>query len=99
MSKLNEKDALFILSVGGGNAERNISANLISSIRLAKERSTSVFGIVGRADGFTYQQADICVHVPLVNDKLVTPHSEAFQAVVWHCLVSHPSLKINQTKW
>ena len=99
VSKLNEKDALFILSVGGGNAERNISANLISSIRLAKERSTSVFGIVGRADGFTYKQADICVHVPLVNDKLVTPHSEAFQAVVWHCLVSHPSLKINQTKW
>ena len=99
VSKLNEKDALFILSVGGGNAERNISANLISSIRLAKERSTSVIGIVGRADGFTYQQADICVHVPLVNDKLVTPHSEAFQAVVWHCLVSHPSLKINQTKW
>ena len=99
VSKLNEKDALFILSVGGGNAEKNISANLISSIRLAKERSVSVFGIVGRADGFTNQQADICVHVPLVNDKLVTPHSEAFQAVVWHCLVSHPSLQINQTKW
>jgi len=99
VSKLNEKDALFILSVGGGNADRNISANLISSIRLAKERSASVFGIVGRADGFTYQQANICVHVPLVNDKLVTPHSEAFQAVVWHCLVSHPSLQINQTKW
>ena len=99
VSKLNEKDALFILSVGGGNADRNISANLISSIRLARERSASVFGIVGKADGFTYQQADICVHVPLVNDKLVTPHSEAFQAVVWHCLVSHPSLQINQTKW
>ena len=91
VSKLNEKDALFILSVGG-NADRNISANLISSIRLARERSASVFGIVGKADGFTYQQADICVHVPLINDKLVTPHSEAFQAVVaLPCVSSKPA--------
>ncbi|MDB4852913.1 SIS domain-containing protein [Alphaproteobacteria bacterium] len=99
VSQLNQKDALFVLSVGGGNEEKNISANLISSIQLAKERSASIYGIVGKADGFTNQQADICVHVPLVNEKLVTPHSEAFQAVVWHCLVSHPSLQINQTKW
>ena len=99
VSKLNEKDALFIFSVGGGNAEMNVSANLISSIRLAQERSAKVYGIVGKADGFTYLQADICIHIPLVNAKLVTPHSEAFQAVVWHCLVSHPSLQINETKW
>ena len=99
VSKLNEKDALFIFSVGGGNAEKNVSANLISSIRLAKERSAKVFGIVGKADGFTYQQANSCIHIPMVDSKLVTPHSEAFQAVVWHCLVSHPSLKVNETKW
>ena len=99
VSKLSERDALFVLSVGGGNPEKNVSANLISAIRLAKERSAKVYGIVGRNDGFTYQYADICVHIPLVNNKLVTPHSEAFQAVVWHCLVSHPSLQINDTKW
>lgn len=99
VSKLNGKDALFIFSVGGGSAEKNVSANLISSIRLAKERSAKVFGIVGKADGFTYQQANICIHIPIVDSKLVTPHSEAFQAVVWHCLVSHPSLKVNETKW
>jgi D-sedoheptulose 7-phosphate isomerase len=99
VSNFNSKDALFVFSVGGGNAEKNVSANLISSIRLAKEKKAQVFGIVGRTDGFTYQEADICVHVPLVNENLVTPHSEAFQAVVWHCVVSHPNLQKNKTKW
>jgi D-sedoheptulose 7-phosphate isomerase len=99
VSNLNDKDALFIFSVGGGSVEKNVSVNLINSIKLAKERNAKVFGIVGKSDGLTYQEADICIHIPLVNNQLVTPHSEAFQAVVWHCLVSHPAVKINQTKW
>lgn len=99
VSKLSKNDALFILSVGGGNAEKNVSPNLIRSIDLAKQVGAKVFGIVGRNDGYTYQQADVCVWVPIVSDKRVTPHSEAFQAVVWHCLVSHPELQQNKTKW
>lgn len=99
VSKLSKNDALFILSVGGGNAERNVSPNLIRSIDLAGEVGAKVFGIVGRNDGYTYQKADVCVWVPIVHDNRVTPHSEAFQAVVWHCLVSHPVLQQNKTKW
>jgi D-sedoheptulose 7-phosphate isomerase len=99
VSNLSKNDAIFILSVGGGNAEKNVSANLIKSIDLAQSVGAKIFGIVGRPDGYTHQKADVCILIPMVNDKLVTPHSEAFQAVVWHCLVSHPDLQINSTKW
>lgn len=99
VSKLSKNDALFILSVGGGNAERNVSPNLLRAIDLAKEVGAKVFGIVGRNDGYTYQKADTCVWIPIIHDSRVTPHSEAFQAVVWHCLVSHPALQTHKTKW
>lgn len=98
-SKLSKNDAIFILSVGGGNAQKNVSMNLVRSIDLAKSVGAKVYGIVGREDGYTYQNADVCVPIPIVHDSRVTPHSEAFQAVVWHCLVSHPALQSNKTKW
>ena len=99
VSKLNSKDCLFVLSVGGGNKEKNVSPNLIEAINLAKEVGARVTGIVGRDGGYTAQNADICLVVPTVNPDTVTPHSESFQAVVWHLMVSHPKLKSNPTKW
>lgn len=99
ISKLQTKDALFIFSVGGGNLEKNISPNLVEAIKLAKSIGAKVTGVVGRDGGYTAQAADACVIVPAVNPETITPHSEAFQAVVWHLLVSHPKLKVNQTKW
>ncbi len=99
ISKLQPKDALFIFSVGGGNLEKNISPNLVEAIKLAKSVGAKVTGVVGRDGGYTAQAADACVIVPTVNAETITPHSEAFQAVVWHLLVSHPKLKANQTKW
>jgi D-sedoheptulose 7-phosphate isomerase len=99
VSRLSPRDALFIMSVGGGDAERNISPNLVSAIKLAREVGARVTGVVGRDGGFTAREADVCVVVPTVNAATVTPHSEAFQAVIWHLLVSHPLLRENQTKW
>jgi D-sedoheptulose 7-phosphate isomerase len=99
ISKVQSKDALFIFSVGGGNLEKNISPNLVEAIKLAKSVGAKVTGVVGRDGGYTAQAADACVIVPTVNPETITPHSEAFQAVVWHLLVSHPKLKANQTKW
>ena len=99
MSKLIAKDALFIFSVGGGNLEKNISPNLVEAIKLAKTVGAKVTGVVGRDGGYTSLAADACVIIPTVNPDTITPHSEAFQAVVWHLLVSHPKLKVNQTKW
>jgi D-sedoheptulose 7-phosphate isomerase len=99
VSRLSPRDALFILSVGGGDTERNISPNLVSAIRLAREVGARVTGVVGRDGGFTAREADVCVVVPTVNAATVTPHSEAFQAVIWHLLVSHPLLQENRTKW
>lgn len=99
ISKLRTNDVLFIFSVGGGNLEKNISPNLVEAIKLAKSVGAKVTGVVGRDGGFTAQAADACVIVPTVNPDTITPHSEAFQAVVWHLLVSHPKLKANQTKW
>jgi len=99
VSKLQPKDALFIFSVGGGNLEKNISPNLVEAIKLAKSVGAKVTGVVGRDGGYTAKAADACVIVPTVNPETITPHSEAFQAVVWHLLVSHPKLKANQTKW
>lgn len=98
-SRLNAKDGLLVFSVGGGNLEKNVSPNLVAAIQLAKQTGASVVGIVGRDGGYTAKEANACVIVPTVNPDHVTPHSEAFQAVVWHLLVSHPKLKVNRTKW
>lgn len=98
-SRLGPKDCLFILSVGGGNLEKNVSPNLVAALQLAKQVGARVIGIVGKDGGYTAKVADACVIVPTVNPVNVTPHSEAFQAVVWHLFVSHPELKVNQTKW
>jgi len=99
ISKLCAKDILFILSVGGGNLEKNISPNLVTALQYASEVGAKIIGIVGRDGGYTAQVADACLIVPTVNNETITPHSEAFQAVIWHLLVSHPKLKVNQTKW
>ncbi len=99
ISRLSGKDALFIMSVGGGSLEKNISPNLVEAIKYAKVVGAKVTGIVGRDGGYTAQAADACVIVPTVNPDTITPHSEAFQAVIWHLLVSHPLLKASQTKW
>jgi D-sedoheptulose 7-phosphate isomerase len=98
-SKLNSKDGLLIFSVGGGNLEKNVSPNLVSAIQHAKKVGASVIGIVGRDGGFTAKEATACVIVPTVNPTHVTPHSEAFQGIVWHLFVSHPKLKVAPTKW
>jgi D-sedoheptulose 7-phosphate isomerase len=98
-SRLGAKDGLLIFSVGGGNLEKNVSPNLVSAIQLAKQAGASIVGIVGRDGGYTAKEAHACVIVPTVNPDHVTPHSEAFQAVVWHLFVSHPALKVNKTKW
>src|ERR1700733_5445000 len=99
VSRLQSKDALFIFSVGGGNLEKNISPNLVEALKYAKAVGAKVTGVVGRDGGYTAQAADACCIIPTVNSETVTPHSEAFQAVVWHLLVSHPKLKTHQTKW
>ena len=98
-SRLNGKDALLIFSVGGGNVEKNVSPNLVAALQLAKEQGASVLGIVGRDGGYTAKVADVAIIIPTVNANNTTPHSEAFQAVVWHLFVSHPKLKVAQTKW
>lgn len=100
VSKLNKKDAIFIFSVGGGDIEKNISPNLVESINYAYEVANSkILGVVGRNGGYTAIKADAVIVVPTINTETVTPHTEAFQAVIWHLIVSHPKLKINQTKW
>ncbi len=98
-SRLSAIDGLFILSVGGGSVEANISPNLVEALKYAKSVGAKVSGIVGRDGGYTAQVADACVVVPIANPEAVTPHTEAFQAVIWHLLVSHPLLKAGQTKW
>jgi D-sedoheptulose 7-phosphate isomerase len=98
-SRLRKEDALLVLSVGGGNLEKNVSPNLVEAVKLAKERGATVLGIVGKDGGYTAQVADACCIVPVVNSATITPHSEAFQAVVWHLFVSHPALKMKETKW
>jgi len=98
-SRVGSKDGLLIFSVGGGSLEKNVSPNLVSAIQLAKSAGASVVGIVGRDGGYTAKEASACVIISTVNPDHVTPHSEAFQAVVWHLFVSHPKLKVNKTKW
>ena len=99
ISRLSSSDALFILSVGGGSLDKNISPNLVTALQHAKSVGAKITGIVGRDGGYTAQVADVYVHIPTVNPETVTPHAEAFQSVIWHLLVSHPKLKANQTKW
>jgi D-sedoheptulose 7-phosphate isomerase len=99
VSKLHSRDLVFIFSVGGGNLEKNISPNLVEALKFAKVIGAKIIGVIGRDGGYTAQVADACVIVPTVNSENITPHSEAFQAVIWHLLVSHPKLKLNQTKW
>jgi D-sedoheptulose 7-phosphate isomerase len=98
-SHLGSKDAIFVMSVGGGSLEKNVSPNLVRALEYANQAGAQILGIVGRDGGYTAKVADACVIVPTVNPDNITPHAEAFQAVVWHLLVSHPSLKAAQTKW
>jgi D-sedoheptulose 7-phosphate isomerase len=99
VSRLTAADMILVLSVGGGNLEKQVSPNLVMALQYARTVGAKIGGIVGRDGGFTAQVADACVIVPVVNPVHITPHSEAFQAVVWHLLVSHPDLKVAQTKW
>jgi len=98
-SRLSDKDGVFVFSVGGGDLDRNVSPNIVRALELARQRSAKIFGVVGRDGGYTRKVGDHVVVIPTVDPALVTPHTEAFQAVVWHCLVSHPKLQQNATKW
>ncbi|MBZ5558491.1 MAG: SIS domain-containing protein [Acidobacteriia bacterium] len=98
-SRLQAKDMVFVFSVGGGSLERNISPNIVLALQYARQVGSQIVGVVGRDGGYTAQVAHACVIVPTVNPDTITPHTEAFQAVVWHLLVSHPALKAAQTKW
>jgi D-sedoheptulose 7-phosphate isomerase len=98
-SRLREGDTVFVFSVGGGNLEKNVSANIVQSLKLAKEVGAKVVGVVGRDGGYTAQVADACVVIPTITPDTVTAHAEEFQAVVWHLIVSHPNLKKNEMKW
>lgn len=99
VSRLKAKDLLLVFSVGGGNLEKNVSPNLVEALQYAKQVGAKIAGIVGRDGGYTAQVADSCVIIPTVNPVNTTPHAEAFQAVIWHLLVSHPKLKMAETKW
>lgn len=98
-SRLSKNDAVLVFSVGGGNVERNVSMNIVRALELAKSCGATILGVVGRDGGTTGKLGDPVVVIPTVDEKLVTPHTEAFQAVVWHCLVSHPKLQVQATKW
>lgn len=99
VGRLNRNDMVLVFSVGGGDLERNISTNLVQALRYAKEVGASICGVVGRDGGYTAQVANVCIVVPTVNPETVTPHTEAFQAVIWHLLVSHPALRAIEMKW
>jgi D-sedoheptulose 7-phosphate isomerase len=99
ISRLSSRDALFVMSVGGGSLEKNISPNLVRALEYAKLVGANIFGIVGRDGGFTARVGDHVIIIPTVNTENITPHAEAFQGIIWHLLVSHPALKTNQTKW
>jgi len=99
VSKLSSKDILFVFSVGGGDLEQNISPNIVSAIKYGKSLGCKILGIVGKENGYTAKIADECVIIPIVNTDNITPHAEEFQAIIWHLLVTHPKLKINETKW
>lgn len=98
-SKLNDKDGILILSVGGGNADKNISVNIIRAVDFAKKRNARIMGIVGKDGGYTAKNSTSCVIIPVINSASITPHSESFQSVVLHCIATHPDLKENEMKW
>ena len=99
ISNLNSRDAIFIMSVGGGNLKKNVSVNLINAIKFSKKKNAKVLGIVGRDGGYTKKVGDYVILIPTIDKKLVTPHCESFHSIVWHCLVSHPLLQIRKMKW
>ena len=99
MSKISSDDLLFVLSVGGGDLEKNISPNIVKAVELAQKKGAPIAGIIGKDTGYVKKVSDNVLVIPNVNNEHITPHSEAFQAVIWHLLVSHPKLKSNQTKW
>ena len=99
ISNLSKKDAIFIFSVGGGNLIKKISVNLIEAVKFAKKRKAKIFGVVGKQNGYVAKHGDNVIIIPEVNKKHVTPYSEAYQAVIWHSIVSHPLLQKNKTKW
>jgi len=99
VSRFNSKDGVLVISVGGGNEEKNISANIVQVVKYAKEIGAKIMGIVGKDGGYTKKMGDAVVLIPTISDKRITPHTEGFQAVIWHLLVSHPKLQINSTKW
>ena len=98
-SDLKSSDLIFIFSVGGGNLEKNIRVNLVEALKFAKSVNANIVGVVGRDGGYTAKVANSCVIIPTINENSITPHTEAFQAVIWHLIVSHPKLKLNETKW
>jgi D-sedoheptulose 7-phosphate isomerase len=99
VSNLNSKDAIFIMSVGGGNIKKKVSVNIIKAIEFSKKRKTNVLGIVGRDGGYTKKFGNLVILIPTIDKKLVTPYCESFQSVIWHCLVSHPLLQVKKMKW
>jgi len=99
ISNINSNDCIFILSVGGGNFEKNISPNLVKALKLAKKINSKIVGIVGKDGGYTAKVADAALIIPTVNNNSITPHTESFQCLIWHLIVSHPKLKVKQTKW
>ena len=99
VSKFNKRDVIFIMSVGGGSLKKSVRVNLIKAIQYAKQIKSKVIGVVGKKEGYTRKHANVSVLIPMIDSKLITPHTEAFQAVVWHCLVSHPDLQKKKTKW
>ena len=99
VSDLNPKDLIFVFSVGGGSLEKNISINLVEALKYGNLIGCKLVGIVGRDGGYTSKVSDVCIIIPTVNEKTITAHTEAFQAVVWHLIISHPKLKLNETKW
>lgn len=99
ISKLNSKDGVFVFSVGGGIEEKNISANIVDALKYAKEVEAKIFGIVGRDGGYTAKVADACIIIPIISSDTVTAHTESFQAVLWHLIVSHPKMKVAEMKW
>lgn len=98
-SRISANDGVFVFSVGGGNIEKDISTNIVNALKLSKSVGAKILGVVGRDGGYTAKVADACIVIPTVNKETVTPHTEAFQAVIWHLLVSHPAIKINEMKW
>ena len=99
VSNLSSKDLIFVFSVGGGSIEKNISPNIVVALKYGKSVGSKLIGVVGRDGGYTSKVADVCLIIPTVNEKTITPHTEAFQAIIWHLIVSHPKLKLNETKW